>query len=107
MGLSQQALNAIRRDDEMVNRGLRSERKNGLCMSIDQRAVLNAVASEGPEILGSKGREYWDDQARMYPHLRVNARSVARASISGRRHRLGRVKERWSYGKDGVGVRVF
>lgn len=38
-------------------------------LRISRKAYINAVLENGPEITTARGKEYWDDQVRKFPHL--------------------------------------
>lgn len=63
--------------------------------SADFTAVMNAVRTEGPEVLSEAGRGYWDDMKRRHPHIAQGAITI---HCAGLRNRFGRVKERKVYG---------
>ena len=91
-------LDAVRREDEKLNREWRPamrENGEGLQGFVDRRAVMNAIRTEGPEIMTADGAGYWADMRRMYPHLRGVGGSGDRGnSRSGRNNRFGRVSQR-------------
>ena len=96
--VTQVELNALRREDEVMNRDIAARAgRNGRQCVVDRRAFMNAVRSEGPAILGNEGREYWRDQKRLYPHLR-GGRPVDGDSANGRQNRFGKVKARFMRG---------
>jgi len=56
-------------------------------------AVMNAVNSEGPEVLSRAGEEYWKDQDRHYFGI------GAGSSANGMRNRWGKVSFKKVYSK--------
>jgi hypothetical protein len=75
----------------------RHGRKEGLAYSVDKRALMNAVRSEGREILTEQGADYWKDQERKYPHLNVSGRGGdSGQSPDGSANRFGRVSRRFT-----------
>jgi len=90
---------------EVFDRGLASKRgelrrfgKSGrLTRQISVTAVMNAVNTEGREVLTPAAKGYWDDQDRRYFGI-VNAPK----SVAVMRNRLGRVTYRKVYGRDNV-----
>ena len=91
---TQAQLNAARADDERVNRDIAKRAgPNGLQCVVDEAAVMNAVRTEGREIMTREGRGYWNDMKRIYPHLR-GGRSFSTRSPNGAHNRFGRVTQR-------------
>jgi len=75
--------------------------KSGRMMrSIDTRAVMNAVNSEGREVLSKDGEGYWKDMERRHPFIRGEDDTCTCGSAV-MKNRLGRVKERTIYGAAG------
>jgi len=93
----QAQLDSVLREDMRLNAQDRNpDRKRGLAMRVDQRAVLNAVSTEGKEVLGAAGKGYWEDMQRRYPHMRIDGRPIPSGrSLNERRCRLGKVTHRW------------
>lgn len=97
--VTQAELNAARREDEMLNRDIGARAgKNGLQCVVDEKAFMHAVETEGREILGHEGREYWRDQKRLYPHLR-GGRTFCEQSPNGGRNHFGKVTLRQRNGR--------
>lgn len=45
--------------------------KNGrLLRSVSLAAVMNAVNTEGPEVLSAAGESYWKDMEKRHPHIK-------------------------------------
>ena len=61
-------------------------------------AVMNAVATEGPEVLSGAAKGYWDDMRRLYPEMCADERVPGTDSINGHACKYGKVKERWIHG---------
>ncbi len=93
--MNQKEMDGIRACDER-RAAARPARKEGLQYSLDRRAVMNAVRTEGREILTEQGADYWRDQERKYPHLR-GARTDTGDNAAGTRNRFGRVSFRVRY----------
>lgn len=62
-------------------------------------AVMNAVATEGPEVLSGAAKGYWDDMKRLYPEACADDNIPGTDSANGRKNRLGVVKERYRAGR--------
>ena len=62
-------------------------------------AVMNAVATEGPEVLSGAAKGYWDDMKRLYPEACADDAVPGTDSANGHKNRLGVVKERWRGGR--------
>lgn len=62
-------------------------------------AVLGAVETYGPEVLGSDAKGFWDDMKRLYPESCADDRIPGTDSINGRGNRYGKVKEKYCRGK--------
>ena len=75
---------------------LRHSRREGLASSIDRRALMNAVKSEGSVILTEAGAEYWKDQERKYPHLNISGRDTQSGQSNGASSHFGKVSRRFS-----------
>lgn len=93
--MNQKEMDRIRACDER-RAAARPARKEGLQYSLDRRAVMRAVRSEGREILTESGADYWKDQERKYPHLQ-GPRTDTGNNPAGTRNRFGRVgwRARW------------
>lgn len=61
-------------------------------------AVMNAIASEGPEVMTSAAKGYWDDMKRRYPEACADDNIPGTDSANGHRNRYGVVRERWRNG---------
>ena len=101
---TQAQLNAALADDQKMNREIAKRAgPNGLQCVVDEAAVMNAVRTEGREIMTREGRGYWNDMKRLYPHLR-GGRTFSTQSPNGRSNRFGKVTlrkrganwERWN-----------
>jgi len=64
-----------------------------------REAVMNAIASEGPEVLGSDAKGYWDDMKRLYPEMSADGAIPGTDSVNGHVGRMGKVKEKYFRGK--------
>lgn len=69
-------------------------------MQASVEAVMNAVDTEGPEVLSEAGRGYWADMRRRHPWIDRDG-GVYTPVLPSVRSRFGRVTERVVYGKDG------
>lgn len=67
-------------------------------MQVSLAALMNAVNTEGREVLSPAADGYWEDMKRMYPWSNT---MPDKAAPRGLRNRLGRVKERTVYMKHG------
>jgi len=61
-------------------------------------AVMNAVATEGPDVLSGAAAGYWDDMRRLYPEMCADGAPPGTDSANGRKNRLGVVKLKWIRG---------
>ena len=62
-------------------------------------AVLNAIESEGPEVMSAAAEGYWRDMTRLYPEACADGRVPGTDSINGQYNRYGRVRERFVGGR--------
>lgn len=62
-------------------------------------AVMNAIQSEGPEVMSSAAKGYWDDMKRLYPEMCADDRIPGTDSINGRSNRHGKTAEKFVGGK--------
>ena len=62
-------------------------------------AVMNAVETEGPEVLSSAAKGYWDDMKRLYPEMCADGGAPGTDSPNGRKCRVGKVAEKYIGGK--------
>jgi len=51
----------------------------GLRRRLPERAVMNAIRAEGPEVLGAGSESYWADCDRMFPQTRLRRESTSLA----------------------------
>lgn len=78
--------------DMALAKGLKHERAEGLTGCISREALMNAVRSEGVQVLSTAAKGYWDDMKRRYPHLNLSGRPAPTGNnLNGTRNRLGRV----------------
>ena len=73
-----------------------------LARQISTTAFFNAVNQEGPEVATAAGEQYFRDQERLHPWFGVGSGGGVQASLDGLRNRLGRVREKTIYHKDGT-----
>lgn len=66
---------------------------------VHRDALFEAVRQEGPEVLSSAAKGWWDDQKRLNPWMCADGVVPGTDSINGHRNRLGKVSERWMKGK--------
>ena len=97
--MNQTIMDAERRRDETLAQR-RNPGADGLQYSVSKAALMNAVRTEGRDILTEKGAEYWRDQERKYPHMR-GKRTDTGYDAAGTRTPYGRVsfRARFSEGK--------
>lgn len=62
-------------------------------------AVMNAVATEGKEVLTEAGEGFWQDMQRRYHWQAPDGDWNDGTSANGRRNHLGVVRERWRNGR--------
>jgi len=98
----QQLRTAINRDQN--NAGSRGEFKRfagdgRLHMQVSIEAVMNAVNTEGPEVMEADGNGYWEDMKRMYPWTNTMPDKCVPRGMKCRR---GRVKEKTIYHTNGT-----
>lgn len=62
-------------------------------------AVMNAIATEGPEVMTDAAKGYWDDMKRLYPEACADDRIPGTDSLNGHGNRYGRVSKRYVGGK--------
>lgn len=51
--------------------------------NVSMDAVMNAVNTEGPEVMSAAGKGYWDDMARKYPWLQRGGGSTRKVYKRG------------------------
>lgn len=95
---------AKRQDMEMGARrrklDLRVGKTGRLVQQISSTAFFNAVNQEGPEVATAAGEGYFRDMRRLYPWIGDGA--IEGSSANGMANRLGRVREKTVYHKDGT-----
>lgn len=69
-----------------------------LHMQVSLAALMNAVDTEGRAVLSPDADGYWEDMKRLYPWTNTMPDKQAPRAL---RNRLGRVKERTVYLKNG------
>ena len=106
LGAAQKSLDAARAVAAEEMKTLREQRRAAGAKPGEGRvggwhidAVMNAVASEGPEVLSSAAKGYWDDMKRLYPEACADDNIPGTDSANGHKNRLGVVKERWRNGR--------
>ena len=62
-------------------------------------AVMNAIATEGPDVLSSAAKGYWDDMKRLYPESCADDRVPGTDSLNGHGCKFGRVSRRYVRGQ--------
>lgn len=97
-----QRLEAAKRIDQSLARdlpgGARIGKSGRHTMRIHMDAVMNAVNTEGREVMGKDADGYWRDQARMYPWIdQAGIGSRSDGIRPARSNRYGRIKERISF----------
>ena len=105
-GKIQKHLDAARAENAAAMKELREQRKaagakrgEGRVGGVHIDAVMNAIATEGPEVMTSAAKGYWDDMKRMYPEISADDSIPGTDSANGRRNKYGVVKERWRNGR--------
>ena len=94
------------RNDQAVAKTRKHGGKQGLTMSISREALMNAVRTEGREVLTEAGSGYWNDMRRRYPHLNLNGSAPDGGdNLAGTRNRFGKVARRFTVAR-GWEVRV-
>ena len=106
LGAAQKKLDAARATAAAEMKTLREKRRAAGAKKGEGRvggwhvdAVMNAIASEGPEVMSAAAKGYWDDMKRRYPEMCADDAVPGTDSINGRRNRLGKVREKWIAGK--------
>ena len=97
-----QAMGARRRKMD-----LRVGKTGRLARQISTTAFFNAVNQEGPEVATAAGEQYFRDQERLYPWIGDGTGGGVQASANGMANRLGRVREKTIYHKDGSKTTVL
>ncbi len=83
---------------EREDRGLAGKRE-GRIGAKSRYAVLNAIRTEGREVMTEAGDSFWKDMKRRYPWQNHDGKVHYEESLNGRRNRLGIVKERYRNGR--------
>jgi hypothetical protein len=105
---SRTELEAAKRQDQAMGArrrkmgDLRVGKTGRLRQQISTTAFFNAVNQEGPELATAAGDQYWRDQERLHPWIGDGSVIGAQASANGMACRLGRVREKTVYHKDGT-----
>ena len=106
LGAAQKSLDAARAVAAEEMKTLREQRRAAGAKPGEGRvggwhidAVMNAVASAGPEVLSSAAKGYWDDMKRLYPEACADDNIPGTDSANGHKNRLGVVKERYRAGR--------
>lgn len=101
LGFMQHKLDQARADAAAAMKDLRAQRQavgakpgEGRVGGWHESAILNAIATEGPEVLSSAANSYWDDMRRMYPEMCADDRIPGTNSLDGTKNKYGRTKER-------------
>ena len=106
LGAAQKRLDAARASAATEMKSLREQRKAAGAKKGQGRiggwhvdAVMNAIASEGPEVMTAAAKGYWDDMKRRYPEMCADDAIPGTDSANGHRNRLGKVREKWIKGQ--------
>lgn len=67
---------------------------------------MNAVDSEGPEVMTNAADGYWRDMCRRYPHIDMAGMGGLKTGSAKGRNRFGKISERLVF-RDGRMVTVF
>lgn len=95
---------ALLESDMRAAKALKHDRKEGLTGCVSREALMNAVKSEGIQVLSPAAKGYWDDMKRRYPHLNLSGRPAPDGcNLAGTVNRFGRVKRRTRV-VEGVGL---
>lgn len=62
-------------------------------------AVMGAIETYGPDVMGKDAQGFWDDMKRLYPESCADDRVPGTDSANGHGCKYGRVSKRWRYGK--------
>jgi hypothetical protein len=106
LGAAQKRLDAARKFAAAEMRELRerrgaagAKRGEGRVGGWHVEAVMNAVATEGPEVLSSAASGYWNDMRRLYPEMCADGAPPGTNSANGRANRYGKCRERMRNGR--------
>lgn len=81
-----------------LRRAVGSKKREGRVGAKSRWAVMNAVRTEGKEVLTEAGEGFWKDMERRYKWQAPDGEWEDGYSPNGRKCRLGVVKERWMHG---------
>ena len=82
-----------------LRRQLGSKRGEGRVGAKSRLAVLNAIKTEGKEVMTEAGNGFWEDMQRRYHWQAEDGNWNDGNSANGRRNHLGKVTERFFRGK--------
>jgi len=106
LGAAQKRMDAARATAAAEMKDLRERRKaagakpgEGRTGGWHRDAVMNAVETYGPDVLGSAAKGFWDDMKRLYPEACADDAVPGTDSANGRKNRLGVVRERYRHGR--------
>ena len=90
----------IRESKKLIDlrRQVGSKKHEGRVGAKSRWAVMNAVRTEGKEVLSEAGECFWRDMQRRYKWQAPDGEWEDGFSANGRKCRLGVVKERWIHG---------
>ena len=82
-----------------MRRQLGSKKHEGRVGAKSRLAVMNAVATEGKEVLTDAGEGFWRDMQRRYHWQAEDGDWEDGNSLSGTRNHIGKVRERYRNGR--------
>ena len=82
-----------------LRRQLGSKKHEGRVGAKSRLAVMNAVATEGKEVLTDAGEGFWRDMQRRYHWQAEDGNWEDGNSANGRKNHIGKVRERYRNGR--------
>jgi hypothetical protein len=82
-----------------MRRQMGAKKGEGRVGAKSRYAVLNAIATEGKEVMTEAGQGFWDDMQRRYKWQAEDGNWNDGNSANGRVTRLGKVSEKYMRGK--------
>ena len=105
-GAAQAKMNRAKAANYAAMRDLAAKRQaagvkagEGRVGGIHQEAVMEAIRQEGPEVMTTAAKCWWDDQVRLNPWLAADGVVPDGNSANGRYGRHGKVRERMRSGR--------
>jgi hypothetical protein len=87
------------RELKEMRRQTGAKRGEGRIGARSRYAVLNAIRTEGKEVMSPDAKGFWDDMARRYPWQDVDGMVPDSSSPNGHVGRFGKVSERFVGGR--------